>query len=403
MTAHSQNSNAMQVVLKAGREKSVRQRHPWIFSGAVEKVIGDPQSGETVAVLTAQGEFLGYAAYSPVSSIRARMWTFMKEPVDGSFFHARLKAAIQFREQCDVFIESDAARLVHGEADGLPGIIADRYADVVVVQLLTAGAEFWREVIFDQLHTLTGCSAIVERSDVDVRRLEGLPSRCSVVRGSLASSRVTIVENDLRFWVDVLSGQKTGFYLDQRRNRQIVRRLAAGREVLNTFCYTGGFSVYALAGGARSVVSIESSADALAVGGENLLINNLDARRNTWIEGDVFKELRLMRDRAMCFDLIILDPPKFAPTAAQAEKAARGYKDINLLGFKLLRPGGMLVTFSCSGGISRDLFQKIVADAALDAGVNARVVELLNQAPDHPVNLRFPESSYLKGLICIVD
>ncbi len=354
-------------------------------------------------MLTAKEEMLGYAAYSPVSSIRARMWTFSGERVDDAFFGKRLNAAIQFRERWGVFEESDAVRLVYGESDGLPGIIADRYADVIVVQLLTTGAEFWREVIIDQIQTLTGCSAVVERSDADVRRLEGLPPRSGVARGHLPAGALTIVENDLRFGVDVLGGQKTGFYLDQRHNRQIVRRLAGGREVLNGFCYTGGFTVYALAGGARSVISVDSSAEALALGAKNLSNNGLDALRNTWVEGDVFKELRAMRDRAMTFDLIVLDPPKFAPTAAQAEKAARGYKDINLLGFKLLRPGGVLVTFSCSGGISRDLFQKIIADAALDAGVNARMVELLHQAPDHPVNLRFPESAYLKGLVCAVD
>ncbi|MEN4012859.1 MAG: class I SAM-dependent rRNA methyltransferase [Bellilinea sp.] len=403
MTAHSRNVPDAQIILKAGREKATLSRHPWIFSGAIERIVNNPEAGSTVGVYDHKENFLGYAAYSPVSSIRARFWTFTEDKVNEDFFFARLKTAIHYRKQLQIFKDGNAARLVYAESDGLPGVIADCYGDVIVVQLLTAGAEWWREVIFDQIQALTGCKAVVERSDVDVRKLEGLPLRSGVVRGELPTGKVQIVESNLRFWVDVLAGQKTGFYLDQRRNRQIVQRLAQGRDVLNAFCYTGGFTVYALAGGARSVYSIDSSSEAIDLGITNLMVNGIDASRSQWAEGDVFKELRAMRDRAMNYDLIVLDPPKFAPTAAQAHKAARGYKDINLLGFKLLRPGGFLVTFSCSGGISRELFQKIVADAALDAGVNARIVEILNQAPDHPVNLRFPESAYLKGLMCVVD
>ncbi len=390
------------IILKPGREKSLLLRHPWIFSGAIARVEGEPASGETVMVLSARGEVLGQAAYSPSSSIRARMWTFAAdEPIDVEFFQRRILAAVRLREQVIPAGETDALRLVHAESDGLPGLIVDRYRDVLSVQLLTAGAERWREQIFQILAGLPNVTQIVERSDAEVRTLEGLPERNGQVYGPAFDGKVEICENGLKFGVDVLAGQKTGFYVDQRRNRQRVRELCAGREVLNCFCYTGGFSAYALAGGATRVTSIDSSEDALRQVPQNLALNSLPAEQEI-IKGDVGHVLRSFRDSRRSFDLIVLDPPKFAPTAAQAERAARGYKDINLLGFKLLRPGGLLVTFSCSGGISADLFQKIVAGAALDAGVDARILETLHQGPDHPVALNFPEGTYLKGLVCAV-
>lgn len=374
-------------------------RHPWIFSGAVDRVEGHPESGESVLVRDASGLALGWAAFSPASSIRARMWNLNPdETVDRDYFESRIRQAIERRLALVTSSETDALRLVHAESDGLPGLVVDRYADVLVVQILTTGAEFWREVITDALVKLTGVQTVVERSDVDVRQLEGLAPRSGVLRGQ-APGKIEIRENGLRFQVDVLNGQKTGFYLDQRRNRQQVGELAAEREVLNCFCYTGGFSIYALAQGARQIVSVDSSAEALEMGRQHVVLNSLPTEQAEWVEGDVFKVLRTLRDQGRSFDMVILDPPKFAPTAAQAERAARGYKDINLLGFKLLRPGGILATFSCSGGISAELFQKIVAGAALDAGADARIVQTLTQGPDHPVALAFPEGAYLKGLI----
>jgi 23S rRNA (cytosine1962-C5)-methyltransferase len=297
-------------------------------------------------------------------------------------------------------VRSDACRLIHAESDGLPGLIVDHYADTLVLQSLTAGSEYWKETIADLLLEATGLTTIYERSDADVRELEGLPSKVGPLRGILPHSQITIIENGLKFYVNLETGHKTGFYLDQRFNRQRLRGLAEGRDVLDCFCYSGGFTVNALAGGAKSVLSVDASGDSLALCRENVSLNTLPADRHTTLEGDVFQLLRKFRDEARSFDLIILDPPKFAPTAAQAEKAARGYKDINLLAFKLLRPGGILVTFSCSGGIDADLFQKIIASAALDAGVDAQIVEHLSQAPDHPVALQFPEGAYLKGLVC---
>jgi 23S rRNA (cytosine1962-C5)-methyltransferase len=291
--------------------------------------------------------------------------------------------------------------MIHAESDGLPGLIVDCYTEILVLQSLTTGMESWKETIANLLVELTGLTIIYERSDADVRELEGLDSKVGLLRGVLPPSPITITESGLKFHVNLETGQKTGFYLDQRLNRQRVRRLAEGRAVLDCFCYTGGFTVNALAGGAKSVLSVDASTDALALCRENVELNALPAGHHATQDGDVFQLLRKYRDEARSFDLIILDPPKFAPTAAQAEKAARGYKDINLLAFKLLRPGGILVTFSCSGGISADLFQKIIASAALDADVDAQIIEHLSQAPDHPVSLNFPEAAYLKGLICI--
>ena len=405
------------LTLKPGREKSLQRRHPWIFSGAVARVDGTPAPGATVDLLSSEGDFLARAAYSPSSQIRARVWTFdPSEPVDMDFFRRRIQSAIAARQTPFTINHSpsSAFRLLHAESDGLPGLIVDRYADTLVVQFLSAGAEFWRETIADLLLELTGLTKIYERSDADVRELEGLPVRVGPLRGSINQSLLTITENDLKFNVNLESGHKTGFYLDQRENRLRVRGLAAGRDVLDCFCYTGGFTVNALAGGAKSVLSVDASADALSLCRENVALNDdlshLPApsavegslvTQHAGLEGDVFQLLRKFRDEGRSFDLIVLDPPKFAPTAAQAEKAARGYKDINLLGFKLLRPGGILVTFSCSGGVDADLFQKIVASAALDAGVEAQIVEHLFQSADHPVALNFPEGAYLKGLVCL--
>ena len=394
------------LVLNAGRDKSVKRRHPWIFSGAVGRVegvhAGNPASGETVLVKSAEGKTLALAAYSPQSQIRARVWSF--DPgvsIKGAFFEAGIRKAIQLRAALPAARHTNAMRLVHGESDGLPGLVVDRYDDVLVAQFLSAGAEHWREAILDALAGATGCEAIYERSDAEVRALEGLEPRAGFARGNREARRCPIVEHGLNFRVDVEAGQKTGFFLDQRDNRQRVRALAEGREVLDAFCYTGGFSLAALAGGAKHVTAVDSSAEALAVAGENLAANPLDASRIAFEKADVFAYQRLLRDRGKSFGLIVLDPPKFAPTAAQVKNAARAYKDINLMALKLLAPGGLLATFSCSGGVSAELFQSIVAGAAVDAGVDARIIERFGAAADHPVALSFPEGEYLKGLLIV--
>jgi 23S rRNA (cytosine1962-C5)-methyltransferase len=392
----------MNLLLKKGREKSLKRRHPWIFSGAVEKVNGKPALGDTVDVLDGGKTLLARAAYSPKSQIRARVWTFdPSEQVDGNFFRTRIQTALALREALPAAKHANALRLVHAESDGLPGLVVDRYADVLVAQFLAAGVERWREPILDALTEVSGCAAIFERSDAEVRKLEGLEPRVGFARGNRNAARCPIIEYGLNFRVDVEQGQKTGFFLDQRENRQRVRSLAAGRDVLDGFCYTGGFSIAALAGGAKRVTAIESSAAALEVARENLAANPLDASRIEFQQGDVFEKLRRLRDQNAKFDLVVLDPPKFAPTAAQVNKAARAYKDINLWALKLLAPGGLLATFSCSGAVSAELFQSIVAGAALDAGADAKIIERFSAAADHLVALEFPEGEYLKGLLLL--
>lgn len=386
--------------LKHGRERSLARRHPWIFSGAVEKIHGSPQTGDTLAVCAADGEFLAWAAYSPASQIRARVWSFDEErPPGPELFEAKIAAALELRRRAVPAPAGDALRLIHAESDGLPGFVVDRYAGVLVVQLLSAGSERWRETLIGIVREQSGCTGIYERSDTDARALEGLASRSGWLAQAASGGLVRILENGIRYEVDVAGGQKTGFFLDQRDNRARVMHLAGGREALNCFCYTGGFTLAALAGGASSVLSIDSSGAALDRARSNLGMNSMDAARADWLEADVFGALRKLRAEDRAFDLIVLDPPKFAPTPRDAPRAARGYKDINLNALRLLRPGGLLATFSCSGGVSPELFQKIVAGAAADAGVSLLLRERFAAAPDHPVLIDFPEGEYLKGLL----
>jgi 23S rRNA (cytosine1962-C5)-methyltransferase len=391
------------IILKPGRDKSVLQRHPWIFSSAIDSVTGEPQSGQIVMIRNASGDALALAAFSPDSQIRARIWTWETDVViDRDFFASRLKSAFELRQLVIPAGQTNAIRLVHGESDGLPGLIVDRYDDTLVMQILTSGIERYKVELMALLQELSGCQRIIERSDVDVRELEGLESVKGLAAGSALEGPIKIEENGLKFWVDLEGGQKTGFFIDQRDNRQLMRQMVQDKSVLNCFCYTGAFTMYAFAGGASSVLSMDSSEPAMQQVEKNLELNGFANKASELMTADVFTALRKFRDARRSFDVIILDPPKFAPTIAQAERAARGYKDINLLAFKLLNPGGLLFTFSCSGGVSRDLFQKIVAGAALDAGVNARIVAQLSQGSDHPIALNFPEGQYLKGLVCAI-
>ncbi len=390
-----------EIILKPKREKPILNRHPWVFSGAVAEVRGDPLPGETVAIQSFKGEFLAWAAYSPTSQIRARVWDWQFDTqIDEIFFQDRLQRAWNLRESLIDKTQTNAYRIVHAESDGLPGVILDRYGDHLVLQCLTTGADRWRSTLVDLIPEITGLKIIYERSDADIRSLEGLPLINQPLLGGPVPETVMILENGLRYAVDIKSGQKTGFFLDQRRNRQRAGELAAGRTILNCFAYTGGFAIASLAGGGQHVLSIDTSETALALGQENLAHNQLPADQAEWMPADVFFALRKLRDQNRKFDMVILDPPKFAPTRAQRHRASRGYKDINLLAFKLLNPGGILMTFSCSGGIDPDLFQKIVADAALDAGLAPQILERLGPGPDHPIGLHFPEGAYLKGLVC---
>lgn len=394
-------SEPASLILKPGRERSVQRGHPWIFSGAVSRLEGSAESGDTIAVCDSERSFLAWAGYSPASQIVARVWTRnADDKIDEGFFRERLSRSFAARRWLS---DEEAVRLVYAEADGIPGLIMDRYGDTLVAQYLTTGADRWRGTLAESAMALSGAVRVYERSDAEVRRLEGLPIRNGLQAGLDLTGPVTIAENGIKFRIDIEGGHKTGFYLDQRANRRIVRGLAEDREALDCFSYTGGFALNMLAGGAKSVTAIDSSGPALKLADENLTLNALERERITWKEGDVFLEMRGFRDRGMHFDLIVLDPPKFAPTAASADKAARAYKDINLLAMKLLRPGGFLVTFSCSGGIDEVYFQKILAGAALDAGVQARILRRLHQDSDHPAALNYPEAAYLKGFVLAVD
>ena len=384
------------VVLKAGREKSLRHRHPWVFSGAIERVEGQPGLGEIVSVIARDGGFLARAGYCAESQIRARVWSFdAAHEIDANFLRERLAQSIARRSLMPH--GANAMRLVHGESDGLPGLVVDRYNDVIVVQILSAAAERWREFWGPALKELTGARAVFERSDVEVRVLEGLKPRIGPLVGD-APGIVRIEEEGIAYEVDVPAGQKTGFYLDQRDNRELAGALAHDADVLNAFCYTGGFSLAALKGGAKHVSSIDTSEEALAAARRNVEINALDASRAEWVAADVFAYLRRLRDMNKRYNLIVLDPPKFAPTEKHVPNAARAYKDINLWAMKLLAPGGHLLTFSCSGAVNADLFQKIVAGAAADARVDLQIRRHLGASLDHPSSIHFPEGEYLKGL-----
>ncbi len=391
------------VVLKAQREKSVLRKHPWIFSGAIKSVEGTPGIGETVEVIHAKGMLLGRGAFSPRSQITIRMWTFdADEEVSTAFFRTRIHKSIQARQTSFLPGESTACRLINAESDGLPGLIVDRYGDYLVCQFTSAGAEFWKDTVIPILQEMIPCKGIYERSDLEVREKEGLVKRAGLMAGEEPSDIIEIQEGPCLFAVDIRHGQKTGFYLDQRGNRAVMADYADKAEVLDCFAYTGGFSVLALKSGASTVTNIESSSTATELILYNLRLNALDEGKMENIEGDVFKQLRKFRDSRRQFDLIILDPPKFIESQSQLMHGSRAYKDINLLAFKLLRENGILFTFSCSGLMKPDLFQKIVADAALDAGRDVQIIRWLSQAPDHPTALNFPEGQYLKGLICRV-
>ena len=383
--------------LKPGREKSVHRRHPWVFSGAVESEVDANQPGQTVRVESSAGKFLGFAAWSPKSQIRLRFWSFKEQDqIDENFIHARLQKALSDRSSSD--LASNAKRLVHGEADGLPGLIVDQYNQILVLQILSVGMEYWREILIQQLIDLTGLECVFERSDAEVRRLEGLERQCGAILGEL-SPNCSIEEHGLEYYIDVENGQKTGFYLDQRANRAKIQEISHNKKVLNCFCYTGGFSLNALRGGARFATSIDSSGQALQMAKLNTKTNGLPEEKTEWIEADIFASLRKFRDQARNFDLIILDPPKFAPTKQNVEKASRAYKDINLIAMKLLNEGGLLATFSCSSAISPELFKKILASSAEDARQDFSILDNFSADQDHPQLLSFPEGEYLKGVL----
>lgn len=386
--------------LREGKERSALRNHPWIFDSAIAK--GGADSGETVRVESHSGSFLGWAAFSPSSKIRARIWSFDEaQRIDVAFFEASIKRAIAARSRFD--IQSNGMRLIHGESDGLPGLIVDQYDDTLVAQFLSSGTERWKQEISNALLAQTGLTKLYERSDSGVRGLEGLQPATGWLRGE-GSTGIELREHGWKLSLDIAEGHKTGFYLDQRDSRKKFADYALRlqfQRVLNCYCYTGGFTVAALAGGAAHVTSIDSSGPAIERAKSNVALNGFDAARTTMMDADVNASLRQFYKDGQTFDAIVLDPPKFAPSAAHADRAARAYKDINRLAFKILEPGGVLFTYSCSGGIGAELFHKIVASAGTDAGVDGYISERMQGAPDHPMTLTFPEGEYLKGLVVI--
>jgi 23S rRNA (cytosine1962-C5)-methyltransferase len=404
------------VVLKRNRAKPVLQRHPWVFSGAIERVEGDVDDGGIVEVRDAGHNWLARGYLNRRSQIAVRLLTLRQdEPIELGFWRQRLERALAARGALVDDPHVTAYRLVHAESDYLPGLIVDRYGDWLVVQSLTLGIERWKDALVGLLVELVGdARGVCERSDVDVRDKEGLGQRTGLLWGDSPPEMVQVLESAAGegweqgggkvrcFLVDVWQGHKTGFYLDQRENRARLPVFCDGAEVLDVFAYSGSFGVCAAWGGASRVTLVESSASALGLARRNLALNGFEGRSVEYVEGDAFSVLRGYRAQDRRFDVVVLDPPKFARSGREVRRASRAYKDVNLLAFQLLRPGGVLFTFSCSGAVSADLFQKIVFGAAVDAGRDVQIVGYLAQGADHPVALTFPEGTYLKGLICRV-
>ena len=393
------------LVLKKGKERSLLRRHPWVYDTAVQKVMGKPGLGETVRVVSNDGRFLAWAAYSQESTIRARCWSFIESDcINKAWFEEKIAKALRARKR--LFSRTSAVRVIFGEADQLPGLVVDRYGDWFVTQFQAAGVEAFRDVIADILMKVPGIKGVFDRSDAATRHREGLQERVELLRGEEPPQEIEVVEDGVRYGVDVRIGHKTGFYIDQRENRFLAQRLAKefkqrtgrGMRALNCFFYTGGFSLALLAGGAEEVISVDSSAEALAMAARNAHRNGFDDERAQWVQADVFEYLRKAREAGETFDLVILDPPKFASSHRHIERAARAYKDINLNGLRLVAPGGDLLTFSCSGAMDVDLFQKVIAGAVIDSKREAWMIARLGAGADHPLMMTCPEGEYLKGL-----
>lgn len=392
------------VKLKKGRDKSFNRKHPWIFSGAIDSIKDINTNGETVEIFSGDGKFLGYGSYSLHSQISVRVLSFNPEDqINKDFIQNRIETAAQFRKQIINLETTNAYRVINAESDSLPGLVVDKYGDFLVCQFLSAGAEFWKKETIEILLNIFNPTGIFERSDVEVREKEGLQQFKGILYGKDPEELIEIIENGNKFLVDINLGHKTGFYLDQRDNRKLLETFSSEGEMLNCFSYTGGFSVYAIKAGASKVVNLDSSLEALSLAETNLTLNGIAPSKYENVQDDVFKYLRKLRDTNKQFDVIILDPPKFAESVSQIEKASRGYKDINLLALKLLKKNGVLFTFSCSGHIVPELFNKIIADAATDAGREVHILKYLTQSPDHAMLTSFPEGLYLKGLVCKVN
>jgi 23S rRNA (cytosine1962-C5)-methyltransferase len=384
----------LQLFLKKDRDAPIRRGHPWIFSGAIERVIGNEAETGVADVFDSQKNWLARGLYNPKSQLRVRLLTWQKETIEGDFLRRRLAHALAFRTE-QFAGKAAAYRICNGEGDFLPGLIVDRYGDFLVCQFFTAGMELFKTHIVGVLHELTSAAGIFERSEGRVREEEGLTASTGVLFGVPPPETIEINENGHRFLVDVKHGQKTGFFLDQRDNRALLSAISRQRNVLNCFSYTGGFSVYAFAGGARSVTTFDSSQPALELAERNLDFNGFGGLPGELIKGDAFAYLKELDEK---FDIIVVDPPSLAHRRSDLDAATGGYKFLNLHALRHLNPGGLLLTFSCSQHLSADLFQKVIFGAAVDAGRKLAIVRRLGTSIDHPVSLHHPEGEYLKGL-----
>lgn len=390
------------VILKRDKEKAVFQRHPWVFSGAVERVKGKPANGDIVRLLNHKGEFMAYGFYNDQSRVALRLLEWDEQNVvNEGWFRAKVAMAVNAR--ADVLNEqTNTCRLIFSEADYLPGLIVDKYADHLAVQILTSGIEKMMPVIMDELRQLLNPLSIFDKSDASSRQHEGLDTDNTVLWGDVPPASVEVKENGITYSINIAEGQKSGFYCDQRDNRRILAAHTRGKKVLDCFSYTGGFTLNALHNGAASVTSVDSSALAIETLKQNIGLNKFDAEKHTAIQSDVNKQLRAFKESGEKFDVIVLDPPKYAPSRSALDRAARAYKDLNRIGMGLLNSGGLLATFSCSGAMDLESFKQVLAWAALDAGKQVQFIYQFCQPECHPVRASFPEGEYLKGLLCRV-
>lgn len=391
------------VILKKGKEKAVLQRHPWVFSGAIEKVKGKPANGDVVQLLNAQGEFMAYGFYNDQSRVTLRLLEWNKDvQVDEAWFREKVATAVKSRDNI-LANGTNTCRLIFSESDYLPGLIVDKYAGHLAVQVLTSGIQNVMPVIIDELKKLLNPESISDKSDNASRAHEGLAeAENKVLAGSPPPELVEVLENNVVYGINITEGQKSGFYCDQRDNRHVLALHTKDKKVLDCFCYTGGFTLNSLKEGAASVTSVDSSALAIETLAENIRLNKLDAAKHTAIKSDVNVQLRKFRDEGEKFDVIVLDPPKYAPSRSALTRASRAYKDLNRLGMLLLNEGGLLATYSCSGAMDMETFKQVIAWAALDAGKQVQFIYQFHQPEDHPVRASFPEGEYLKGLLCRV-
>ncbi|MFN0291384.1 class I SAM-dependent rRNA methyltransferase [Pedobacter helvus] len=390
----------VEIKLKKGKDKAVNQRHPWVFSGALDKIKGKPENGDVIRLLDANNDFLAYGYYNDQSRVAVRLLEWDENiGVDQAWYEQKIKTAIAGRAHLLADNDTTAARLIFSEADFLPGLIVDQYADFLSVQILSSGIEKAKDIIIAVLVELLQPKGIFDRSDATARTHEGITAENGLLWGEAPAEFIEVKENGIKYHINIAEGQKSGFYCDQRDNRKLLASYTKGKSVLDCFSYSGGFSLNAFAQGAAEVTSVDSSALAIETLKQNIAINKFDENKHIAIQSDVNKQLRQFNDEGKKFDVVVLDPPKYAPSRSALDRAARAYKDLNRRGLLLLESGGLLATFSCSGAVDIDTFKQIIAWAALDAGKEVQVIYQFCQPEDHPVRLSFPEGEYLKGLL----